>query len=368
MPWREEVHHGAQLGILSVASVAADVQRQASVVIRATRRELAAIVIKRALVAVIVVRASEYIGCAAINFTRHRSMRAVDRMEWAASSLVATSVAAAGVLGVRRAGGRPLLGVGFFVMPAFYAALATRETLVITRSTKLQHYEATIFAATSAAPIFALLPPSLRYLVLPPLVCPPFCAAILSERAMPATDVEALAVAMQTTSAEDGHIGHTSKASVGVAAGVQAATAELVAKKRWRWLQKRSCLCACRTTQLRITQATLVTRLARTQRRERNMLHGQLRAPKVHNHLLPLPSPPTCTQLCCSTQRYHISSNWVRRGALATTGHRPQTWRRLHVSHRIPILLLLRSIITERHYQAPTHSRHCQYRRQSSTP
>lgn len=223
MPWREEAHHAAQLAILSFASVAADIQRRAPVVVYASRRELAAIVIKRALGAAIVVRASEYLGCAAINFTRHRSMTAVDRIEWAASSLVATSVAAAGVLGVQRAGGRPLLGVGFLIMPAFYSALATRESLVIMRNTQLQRYEATIFAATSTLPVFALLPASLRYLILPPLVCPPFCAAWLSEKVDVATKTDAPALVGPAVPIERG------RTIDGPGTGAAGATAEQVA-------------------------------------------------------------------------------------------------------------------------------------------
>ena len=62
----------------------------------------------------------------------HTADVVVERAEWGAGISAAIVTSTAGVLAVRRTGARPLLAVGFMVMPSLYALLARYTSLEFT--------------------------------------------------------------------------------------------------------------------------------------------------------------------------------------------------------------------------------------------
>ena len=72
---------------------------------------------------------------------------------------------------VRWAGGRPILAVGFMMVPSLYVTLCANESLVLSRATTPGRYEATLGATLGSLPLLAL-PPSLRCLLGAPLLLP----------------------------------------------------------------------------------------------------------------------------------------------------------------------------------------------------
>ena len=89
---------------------------------------------------------------------RRQSDERIVRSEWAASITAGLATTVAGAYAVHRMGGRPVLCAGFLLMPSFYASLATRESLVLSRHTRPQLYEAGLAAGTALLPL-VILPP-----------------------------------------------------------------------------------------------------------------------------------------------------------------------------------------------------------------
>ena len=104
---------------------------------------------------------------------RHRALcggaardETLERAEWAAGLSAGAIVQGVGALAVRRAGARPVLAVGFLVMPSFFVTLALREQLVLLRATHPELHESAAVSIAGALPLLAL-PGSLRALLAP---------------------------------------------------------------------------------------------------------------------------------------------------------------------------------------------------------
>ena len=96
-----------------------------------------------------------------------------------ASAAAGGASLAAGVAATCRFGGGPK-SAGALLLPAFYATLSTRESLVLWRAAQPGTYDAVISSLLGCAPL-ALAPSSIRMLLAAPLLLPPLCAQWLEE-------------------------------------------------------------------------------------------------------------------------------------------------------------------------------------------
>ena len=180
---------------LALASVAFDWRRNAMGLRTATRSHLAWLLAQRVLGATAVVQTSQFISSAALRGYHRRSDTAITRGEWGAAASTGLATVLGGAYSVHKMGGRPVLCAGFLLMPSLYAALATRESLVLLRSSQPNLYEAGLVASSGLLPL-VILPPSLRLLIGLPIALPPLCAAWLEER-------EGVAAAIKERAAND---------------------------------------------------------------------------------------------------------------------------------------------------------------------
>ena len=145
---------------------------------------------QRVLGATAVFQTAQFLSGAALRGLHERSTLSIVRAEWTASVSAGLATAAGGGYFVRRMGGRPLLAIGFLVMPSLYVTLSAREHLVLCRHASPRSYEGGVLAATSLVPLL-ILPPSLRLLLGLPLALPPLCSAWSDEAAAVEADAHA---------------------------------------------------------------------------------------------------------------------------------------------------------------------------------
>ena len=117
----------------------------------------------------------------------------LEHVEWASGIAAGASTVAFGSLAIHRAGSRPILAIGFLMVPAVYMTLATRERLVLLRASQPALYEAVGSVAVGAAPLL-FVPASLRALLVAPLVVPPLCARWLADAVECRAEADAPAV------------------------------------------------------------------------------------------------------------------------------------------------------------------------------
>ena len=175
---------------LALGSVLVDVKRNYSGLRTASRPHLAWLLAQRVLGATAVFQTAQFLSGAALRGLHERSTLSIVRAEWTASVSAGLATAAGGGYFVRRMGGRPLLAIGFLVMPSLYVTLSAREHLVLCRHASPRSYEAGVIAATSLVPLL-ILPPSLRLLLGLPLALPPLCSAWSDEAAAVEADAHA---------------------------------------------------------------------------------------------------------------------------------------------------------------------------------
>ena len=175
---------------LALGSVLIDVKRNYSGLRTASRPHLAWLLAQRVLGATAVFQTAQFLSGAALRGLHERSTLSIVRAEWTASVSAGLATAAGGGYFVRRMGGRPLLAIGFLVMPSLYVTLSAREHLVLCRHASPRSYEGGVLAATSLVPLL-ILPPSLRLLLGLPLALPPLCSAWSDEAAAVEADAHA---------------------------------------------------------------------------------------------------------------------------------------------------------------------------------
>ena len=175
-------HRLLHASALAVASLALDYRRTTIGLRSMSRLHLAWLLAQRVLGATALVQTSQFLSSAVLQSYRRKSDLSIVRAEWAAAASTGIATVVGGAYGVHLMGGRPVLCAGFLIMPALYAVLSTRETLVLTRAAQPKVYEAAIVASSGLLPIL-ILPPSLRLLLGMPIALPPLCAAWLDEQA-----------------------------------------------------------------------------------------------------------------------------------------------------------------------------------------
>ena len=190
--------HGVPLrhiGVISAVSVMLDYGRNAAISGQGPLRKvgnprfLAYLFAQRAIGAAAVVSASDFATRWARTSLQTANNESIVRGEWGASVAAGAITFGGGMLGVRKFGGRPLLGMGFLVMPSLYVCFSLRDNMTLERFVRPRSYEAHVEAMSGALPLL-LLPPSLRLLLGVPLLTPGICSAWLDDVAAERATIE----------------------------------------------------------------------------------------------------------------------------------------------------------------------------------